>query len=191
MKFRYLPWTAILILMAFIVPIAEGREKIDEIVMDNGDRIICEIRELERGILKVKPDYTKGYVYLEWLHIDHISSSQLFEFEISDGRTLYGTIQATETARLLDLETAEGLIELNHAEIVQIAQIEENFLDRTRGSIEVGLTALRANGQIDLNVGGSFTYRQRRYSLHGDFSSLLSSRDDIDDVSRNHFSAQV
>ncbi len=62
MRYRHLPWAAILISVAFVAPTAEGREKIDEIVMDNGDRIICEIKELEQGILKVKPPYTKGYV---------------------------------------------------------------------------------------------------------------------------------
>ena len=184
-------WAAILISTALVVPTAEGRDKIDEIVMDNGDRIICEIRDLERGILKVKPDYTKGFVYIEWIHVENISSSQLFEFEITDGRRLYGTLRATEAGRRVEVDSDVGLVEVDLDDIVVMAQIEEKFLDRTKGFLDVGLTALRANGQIDLNVGGSFTYRQRKYSLTGDLSSLISRRDDAAEVTHHNFGAQV
>ena len=191
MEQRLIRLATIWILMALVAPLAVAREKIDRLVLDNGDSIVCEIRELEQGILKVKPPYTKGYVYIEWLHVEQVSSEQFFEFEIADGRRLYGTIRSTETEGMVEIDSEDGKVEFNIDQVVHMAQIEERLLDRTKGSIRAGLTTMRANSQIDLNVGANFTYRQPRYSVSGELSSLISRRDDTDQVTHNTFNARV
>lgn len=178
-------------LLGLAVPCADGREKIDQLVLSNGDRIECEIRALEQGILKVKPPYTKGFVYIEWLHVERVSSTQFFEFDIDDGRKLYGTVESIGDTGRVVVNADEEVVELDLGQIVNIAQIEERLLDRTKGSIRAGLTTMRANGQIDLSVGANFTYRQPRYSVSGELNSLVSRRDDADEVTHNNFHARV
>ena len=188
---RLVQFVAVHALLGFALPCADAREKIDQLVLDNGDRIVCEIRELDQGILTVKPPYTKGNVQIEWMHVEQVSSDQLFEFEIDDGRTLYGTIRSIGDTGRVDIDSEDGLTELNLDQVVGIEQIEERFLDRSKGSIRAGLTTMRANNQIDLSLGANFVYRQPRYSLSGELNSLVSSRDDADEVTRNNLSARV
>jgi hypothetical protein len=178
-------------ILGLAVPCADGREKVDQLILSNGDRIVCEIRDLEQGILKVKPPYTKGFVYIEWLHVKQISSDQLFEFEIDDGRQLYGTIRSIEDAGRIEIDAEDQLVELDLDQVVHIAQIEKQLLDRTKGSIRAGLTTMRANSQIDLNIGANYTYRHPGYSVSGELNSLLSRRDDADEVTHNNFHARV
>jgi hypothetical protein len=188
---RLVHLVAIWVLLGFVAPSVDAREKIDELVLSNGDRIVCEIRELEQGILKVKPPYTKGYVYIEWIHVEQVSSEQLFEFEVDDGSLLYGTIRSIGDTGRVDIEAEDGVAEYDLVQVVHIAQIEKRLLDRTKGSIRAGLTTMRANSQMDLNIGANFTYRHPGYSVSGELSTLVSRRDDTDEVTHNNFNARV
>ena len=89
------------------------------------------------------------------------------------------------------IDWVDGSAELDLDQVVRIAQIEERFIDRTKGSIRAGLTTMKANNQIDLNIGANFVFRKPRYSLRGELNSLVSNRDDTDKVTRNNLNARV
>ena len=43
-----------------------AREKTDVLVMKNGDRMTCQIKGLEAGVLYVSFDYIDGTAQVEW-----------------------------------------------------------------------------------------------------------------------------
>lgn len=44
-----------------------ARDKTDVLVMSNGDRLRCEIKGLDAGVLYVSFDYIKGTTQVDWL----------------------------------------------------------------------------------------------------------------------------
>jgi hypothetical protein len=42
------------------------REKTDVLAMKNGDRMTCEVKELDSGVLYVSFDYTHGTTSVQW-----------------------------------------------------------------------------------------------------------------------------
>src|SRR4051794_4499250 len=79
-------------------PALAARTTTDVIVMKNGDRLTCEIKKLESGILYASLDYVDGTISISWSAVERLESSQLFAVIAEDGRTYTGTLtMATET----------------------------------------------------------------------------------------------
>src|SRR4051794_10442991 len=79
---------ALLLLLCFRS--LEARSTTDIVVMKNGDRLTCEIKKLEGGILYASLDYVDGTVEISWTEVQRLESSQLFVVIAEDGRTYSG-----------------------------------------------------------------------------------------------------
>ncbi len=60
-----------------------GRAKTDVVVLENGDSITGEIKELYRGKLKFKTD-AMSTIYIEWEDVKTLESRDYFEIEDHD-----------------------------------------------------------------------------------------------------------
>src|ERR1700758_2721242 len=49
-----------------------ARDKVDVLVMNNGDRLTCEIKGLSSGALYVGLDYVQGTVQVDWSKVHHV-----------------------------------------------------------------------------------------------------------------------
>ena len=56
--------------------------------MKNGDRITCEVKGLEGGVLTVNLDYVDGTLSIDWLKVARLESSYLFLVTLQDGLNL-------------------------------------------------------------------------------------------------------
>jgi hypothetical protein len=163
---------------------AGARPKIDVLVMDNGDRITCEIKQLNRNLLEVGTDYMKT-VKIEWDQVQTVTSTQLFEVEDRDGTKYYGIIAADADTRALLVVSGMVATALEYQDVVRIAAINEKFLDRIKGAFDLGVTMKRANSEFGYNLGARATYRSRKFVFRSTLDSSTSHRSDVEDTSRN------
>src|SRR6185437_10963579 len=84
----------------FSVPLV-ARDKTDVLVMKNGDRMSCEVKGLDAGILQVSFDYIDGTTSVDWSKVARVESKQLFVVKTEDGSVHTGTLNtlATSTGR--------------------------------------------------------------------------------------------
>jgi putative salt-induced outer membrane protein YdiY len=169
------------VLAAIVASPAAARGKIDTVALDNGDVLTCEIKDLNRGILRVTTDYFVSTVSIEWVHVDRIVSSQLFEFEMEDGTKYYGGIAADRDSEAMMVVTGLGPQAVKHDSLVRIAQLEERFRDRIDGSIDLGLNAYKSNNEANFNLRSSISYRTKERRISADLNSDLSRRDSAED----------
>src|SRR5215469_11822769 len=106
-----------------------AREKSDVLVMRNGDRLTCEIKNLRADVLYVSLDYALGTVSNDWFKVDHLESSQRFVVKTADGSVYSGTLSMpkTEGARPVSIEVldpAGGSVELPRD---QVAKMDQEF----------------------------------------------------------------
>jgi len=160
---------------------AHARAKTDVVVVDTGDSITCEIKKLERGMLEVKTDYMST-VYIEWQHVEHVTSTQFFQFEMEDGRRYYGPISTATEARTMKIPTTADTVTLEHPEVVRITPIEKKFADRTKGSIDLGVNARKAHSERSYTLGAKASYRTRKFLLNSSLDSAYSDRSDVEDA---------
>ncbi len=150
-------------------------QKTDVITLVNGDRLTCEIKELERGLLRVKTD-SAGTLYIEWLDIVTVRSDKQFAIETASGVLAFGSLQTSADGTGLEV-TADGRsVTLKQQAVVTIATVKDNFWDRIDGSIAMGFSFKKANTDVQLNFGTHSTYRSRVHTYDLSLSALVSSR---------------
>jgi hypothetical protein len=100
-----------LILSSFLLLTAPllARDKTDVLVMKNGDRMTCEIKGLDAGILYVSFDYIDGTTLVDWSKVARLESTQLFIVKTQDGSMYTGELATPETPadRPLEIEVVE------------------------------------------------------------------------------------
>ncbi len=60
-------------------------------IMKNGDRMTCEIKGLERGVLYVDFDYIHGTAAVNWSNVARLESKHLFLVKTQDGSVSIST----------------------------------------------------------------------------------------------------
>ena len=74
-------------------PALFAREKTDVLVMKNGDRMTCQVKGLDAGVLYVSFDYIDGTASVEWSKVARLESDQLFIVKTEDGSVYTGKLR--------------------------------------------------------------------------------------------------
>jgi hypothetical protein len=82
---------AVLALLSRPTTASADHGKIDVVVLQNGDRITCEILSLTRGKLSVKTD-AMSTISIKWIEVEAIASPVPYEVELASGRRLLGSL---------------------------------------------------------------------------------------------------
>ena len=114
MKRRLLLAPIVASLLVALMPGSALGQKTDSVTVRNGDRMLGEIKELQRGQLKFKTDAMKT-VYVEWPKVVTVKTDKVFEILLDDGRIYYGSLTpgtqdsvVIKTERLPQLLSATG-----------------------------------------------------------------------------------
>jgi uncharacterized protein DUF481 len=152
---------------------AWARTKSDIVTLNNGDRITGEIKQLERGKLRVSTD-RMGEVFVEWDDIVYVESEYEFQFERTDGTRVVGRIGPTdEQAKIVVLAEGET-VSFKHDNVVRISQIENSFWSRVNGSANFGYSFTKASDVAQLNLAFRASYRTEKRSFSIDGSTITT-----------------
>ncbi len=165
-------------------------DKTDVVFMKNGDRLTCEIKGLNSGVLYVSVDYLLGTQSVEWSQVEHLQSKHLFIVKTQDGRTYTGTLSTVEAggARPVELKIVENQgqsVVLDQMQVIQAEQSSEKFLQRFNGSINSGIIYSKGNQTTQYNLSSDVEYPRERWAAGAAFSSSLSTSSGVTASTRN------
>jgi hypothetical protein len=145
---------------------AFARPKTDHVILKNGDRLTCEIKQLARGKLQVKTD-DMGTIDIEWDEIAGLDSDFYFRVEDSHGLRLYGSIQITEGDEVLRIIGGMMVASLELSTVVEIFPIEKGFWARLDGSLSIGFSYTKASdvAQLTFDWANRFQTERNRYDF--------------------------
>lgn len=169
---------------------ALAREQSDVLVMKNGDRITCQVKSLENGVLKIDLDYVDGTMSVNWLKVARLESKFLFLVQLQDGSILSGNVLSPQelagTPVKLEITTEKGeSVEVDRSEVVRMTQMSDNFAQRLNGNISLGSSYAKGNSTTQYNLGSIFGYQQIRWGGQLKFNSNLSSSSGAEVATRN------
>lgn len=181
---------ACMVLAVLLTTALLAREKNDVLVMNNGDRLTCEIKGLDAGVLYVSFDYIKGTTEVNWLKVHHIESRQLFLVKTEQGSSYVGTLSTAETAEMRPMyiqviDEQDHTTELRRKEVVQIDETDTNFWRRFNGEINSGLIFSKANSSTQYTISSSVVYPRERWSAGTSFTSSLTGNTGAPTSTRN------
>src|SRR5271163_1618980 len=104
-----------------------ARDKTDVLVMKNGDRMTCQIKGLDAGVLYVSFDYIDGTTSVQWSKVAHLESNQLFIVQTEDGEVRTGRLNTPETpagqpVRIQVIESPQEEVVLDRSQIVKMGE---------------------------------------------------------------------
>lgn len=162
---------------------AAAAPKIDLVVLEKGDRLVCEIKRLDRGRLSVGTD-ALDTVSIYWDRIERVASPRVFEVELSDGRRYFGSLGGT-TARRLQVGGIGTGVDLEMDDVIRITPLEAGFWSRLDGHVDLGFSFNKAELETRWTLNAEADYRSRNYEGTVTLASQLTARQDADELSRN------
>ena len=170
-------------LKVFILPIIllynfnSFAQKNDVVMLLNGDRITGEIKSLQTGLLNFKTD-NMGTIDIEWIKIDKIWTDNIFEVELVDGRTYYGSIEPGNDSGTLLVKGVTLETRLFMEYIVKITRIKESFWDILSGYIKLGVSFTKASQIGQLSFGFNGKYRTKVFYSELNANSVITTTKD-------------
>ncbi len=173
-----------------LAPPLLARDKTDVMVMKNGDRMTCQIKGLDAGVLYVSFDYIDGTSSVDWSKVASLQSKELFIVKTQDGSLYMGALTAAETAagrpvKLQVVETPEKEIAIEQSQVVQMVQTSEKFWQRFNGEITFGIIYSKGNQSTQYNLASQTAYVRQRWNAKAALSSSLSSSSGTNASTRN------
>jgi hypothetical protein len=166
------------------VPPAGAAPKADVIVLQNGTRVVGEIRSMSRGKLELKTD-DMGTLQVEWGNVAQVTAPEFFEVEDMEGGLYFGSLQpgASEGAIRVVSDWGENALLLGRVARMQL--VESGFWDRFRGSIDAGASYTSATELLQVELDGDLGYRRPRFEVSARANAVLTQQPGVDDTRRS------
>jgi len=170
---------ATVVFVCVSVPMMAKRND-DVVIMKNGDRITCEIKRLENGVLYVYPPYVLAEYGVDWAQVERVESKDTYTVALTSGERYTGTIERTpakgEATANFKISRNGSPVAVKSNEVAVVRPVEEGFWQQQTGSINAGFNFTQGNSSAQLSVSGNTDYRQEKYSLHLEGSATFSSQ---------------
>src|SRR6185312_9942441 len=118
-----------------------------------------------------------GTISIEWDKVDRISTKTLLEVQLRSGQKFYGHLGLGPSGWLV-----LGADTLPLARIVTIIPIDNKFLGRVNGYVDLGFSYQKANKTVQLSTGARVVYRGRTTETAFDLSTFLEDRNDASET---------
>ena len=180
------------LLLAFVLLFANSllaRDKTDVMVMTNGDRLTCEVKGLDAGVLFVSFDYIDGTASVNWSKVVRLESQQLFVVKTEGGAVYTGILRTPETAAdrpvQIHVLAAEKEDVLDRSQIVEMVATSDRFWQRFNGAVGLGVIYSKGNQSTQYSLSSETAYVRERWTAFGSFDSNLSSSSGSNASTRN------
>ena len=163
----------------------------DVVVMKNGDRLTGEIKSLQRGTLKFKPDYMTDSANIDWARVERIESKSTFMISMVDGQLFTNVIRLlpSNSPEMPNFVIGPGYqsVRVLQRDVIRILPVEAGFWKRLEGSIDFGFNFTSGNDQYQTELVATTTYRQGDHSYTASLDTSFSGQPDGDSTKRREF----
>jgi putative salt-induced outer membrane protein YdiY len=138
----------------------------DRIHLRNGDVITGNIKELDRGKLRLKTR-TMDTVFINWVDIDSIDSDKYLRFERDDGSFNYGVIRESDLEEGLVVQDRgqEVTVPILSVSTIQPIRVQESFWRRLEGDVSAGIDYKKASDILLVNLSSNLRFKEEKYEV--------------------------
>ncbi len=157
----------------------------DSLIFNNGNMMIGEIKNMNRGVLSVETDYSDSDFQIDWDKVSEIYSSREFIISLSNGDRIISKLSTDQSdkSKLILINKGNKLIVPNNS-IVYIKPLKKNFIDRLNASLDMGYSLTKANNLRQLSLRSNIGYLADKWSTDLSFNAVNSQQDSIDATQR-------
>jgi hypothetical protein len=167
-----------------------GQSNKDTLYFKNANRIIGEIKSLDRGVIIVETDYSDNDFAIEWIKVDSIKAGTRFLITLKDGFRFNGTLVSTGDSGKVLLKgkrspnAEEEIIESNLPDIVYLKGLSSKFWSRAYANIDFGLSLTRANNLRQFSGRTKLGYLADKWQADFYYDAMRSKQDSVEATNR-------
>ncbi len=181
---------AVAVAMIAVTASAFARPKTDVVVLDNGDRVTCEIKKLQRGKLSISTD-ASGTITLKWSHVVGLESTFLYQIELQSGERHIGRFDLPPEVGKISVVGGQDQELVDVFRVVEMIPIEATFWSRIKGSVDAGYDFSQANSATTWSASATLGNRTPRLETDISFSSNIKQQTGAENVNRQDLKVQV
>jgi len=132
----------------------------DVVITTSGDRLVGEIKRVEKDVLTLETAYSDTDFKIEWEDVAAIESKRQFLVETFDGRRLSGSLSPDPDKKPI---VQIGGTSVPLAEVSVVQPFERTFWSRWDTALDFGYSMTRTNSAKQLSLGTNTSYRDERY----------------------------
>jgi len=132
----------------------------DVVIMTNGDKLVGEIKKVEKDVLTFETDYSDVDFKIKWEKIASIESARYFVVETFDGKRVSGSLKP-DPEKKATVQVADASVQLPQLSAAQ--PIERTFWSRFESGLDFGYSLTRTNSAKQLSLGTNLAYRDENH----------------------------
>jgi len=151
----------------------------DTVFLANGDRIMGDVKELNRDLLRYKTD-AMGTVYIRWEDIQSLETDKPLRIELKSGRRVVGSIGRGDAPEQLIISTRREDESHQLDELVAFVplKLQQAWIDRIEGSAKFGLNGTKGSNTLQWNLGARALYRGEAWEVSSRWDSIVTDKSD-------------
>jgi len=157
----------------------------DSLILSNGNVIVGEIKSMDKGIIQIETDYSDSDFKIEWDKVLEIYSPRTYLITLSDGTRVNEPINTNPDNPhqvIIGKDATSRTIDL--IDLVYINPLEKTFISRLSAAVSIGYNFTKNNNLSQLSTRISMGYLSDFWSLNGSLDIVLSTQDEVEDISR-------
>ena len=174
---------ALAVILVAAVPVVAFAEKVDVVLLQNGTRVVGEVRSMKRGKLELKTD-DMGTLQIEWGNVVQVTAPGLFEVEDMHGRLRFGALRPSADGSRLEVVNLEGAQPLPLPEVARIQLVKAQFWDRISGLLDVGASYTSSSELLQLDLDADMRFRRPKFETSAEATAVLTRQPDVEDTRR-------
>jgi len=174
---------ALTVTLAAFPGAARAAKKVDVVVLQNGSRVIGEVRSMQKGRLELGTD-DMGTIQVEWGNVTQVTAPEYFEVERMGGGLLFGSLRPGPGEGTLEVVADWGTETLPLRDVARIQLVKSGFWQRFKGSIEAGASYTSASELLQLEFDGDLRYRKPKFELSSSANGVITQQPDVEDTRR-------
>lgn len=155
----------------------------DTLVLANGDKLVGELKKMDRGVLTFKTSYSSGDLKVKWKKVKTIKSEEKFLMTSVDGKRFKITgLDVNREDKNLMIRMEESFVPID--DIVFIKSVKGDFISRLSASVSFGYNFTKASNLSQLTLASKLGFTSDYYSIVATFNAVRSSQDEVDHIQR-------
>ena len=156
----------------------------DSLVFLNGNWMVGEIKNMDRGVLTIETDYSKKDFTIEWKGIKEIYTATTFLITLADGTRHSGSLRSVDG--FIDITIGAATVHrCTLQDVVYLNQISNKFWDKIKASVSLGYSLTKAQNLKQFSLRSSVGLIEERWMLDFSFNRIRSTQDEVDPIYRS------
>ena len=144
--------------LIFLTSTAVASAATDVVTTLTGEKIVGEIKKVEKDVLTIETVYSDSDFKIEWDQIASIESDRQFLVETYAGKRVSGELKAEPGQKTVLVAGVSVAL----ADVSAMDPFEQSFWSRFDAGFDFGYSMTQANDAKQLTFGGNLLYRDRQ-----------------------------